>query len=309
MSNNINTNTIIFTLARMNPPTPGHLYLIQRLIEEGIKKGVDSVYIILSKTNDNNENPISCAEKVKILGNNDNMIEVIKMKMIELEHNADMKEKINNINVMSICVPNIKSATPFTVISNLIYQRIEQHIDNINLFIIIGDDRAEMLDSIADAYFFKMNEINSVNGLVLERTNMNSYKSLSKKELEKINIDTIPIDAFSASFIRKIVKFGLKSQFDKIYSNYLTQEIINELYDLISSGLELPDDKKKPGKIKPIKYEYPLVKSNKIELDTALPLSKLPPSNLPPSKRKRTGGKSYNFNKSRKNRKTRKNKK
>ena len=33
-----NDNTIVFTLARMNPPTPGHLYLIQRLIEEGINK-------------------------------------------------------------------------------------------------------------------------------------------------------------------------------------------------------------------------------------------------------------------------------
>jgi hypothetical protein len=27
--NYTNENTIIFTLARMNPPTPGHLFLIQ----------------------------------------------------------------------------------------------------------------------------------------------------------------------------------------------------------------------------------------------------------------------------------------
>ena len=53
-----NDNTIVFTLARMNPPTPGHLYLIQRLIEEGINKNVNKVYVILSKTNDNNEKPL-----------------------------------------------------------------------------------------------------------------------------------------------------------------------------------------------------------------------------------------------------------
>ena len=29
-------NTFIFTLARMNPPTPGHLYLIRRLIQTAI---------------------------------------------------------------------------------------------------------------------------------------------------------------------------------------------------------------------------------------------------------------------------------
>ena len=63
-----NDNTIVFTLARMNPPTPGHLYLIQRLIEEGINKNVNKVYVILSKTNDNNENPIPCSEKISVLG-------------------------------------------------------------------------------------------------------------------------------------------------------------------------------------------------------------------------------------------------
>ena len=49
-------NTIIFTLARMNPPTPGHLYVIKKLIEERINKNAEKVYVILSKTNDNNEN-------------------------------------------------------------------------------------------------------------------------------------------------------------------------------------------------------------------------------------------------------------
>ena len=63
-----NNNTIIFTLARMNPPTPGHLFLIKNLIEEAIKLNVNHVYIILSKTNDNNENPISCPEKINVLG-------------------------------------------------------------------------------------------------------------------------------------------------------------------------------------------------------------------------------------------------
>ena len=63
------TDTIIFTMSRMNPPTPGHLFLIQKLIEEGVKYNVDKVYVILSKTNDNNEDPISCENKIDVLGN------------------------------------------------------------------------------------------------------------------------------------------------------------------------------------------------------------------------------------------------
>ena len=80
-------NTIIFTLARMNPPTPGHLYLIRRLIEEAISKNIEEVYIILSKTNDNNEDPIPCPEKIYVLGDvNDltkTMINSLKQTMID----------------------------------------------------------------------------------------------------------------------------------------------------------------------------------------------------------------------------------
>jgi hypothetical protein len=64
-----NDNTIIFTLARMNPPTPGHLFLIQQLIQEAISKGVEEVFIILSKSNSDDENPIPCFEKINVLGN------------------------------------------------------------------------------------------------------------------------------------------------------------------------------------------------------------------------------------------------
>ena len=89
-------NTVIFTLARMNPPTPGHLYLIERLIEEGIQKNANKVYVILSKTNDNNENPIPCSEKINILGTAEDisktMVKAVNLraeKPLECVSNAD----------------------------------------------------------------------------------------------------------------------------------------------------------------------------------------------------------------------------
>ena len=101
---NINdNNTFIFTLARMNPPTPGHLYLVRRLIQEAIDKNITNVYVILSKTNDNNENPISCPEKINVLGNFDDisktMINSEKERMINNTIDAETKAKIQNIKV------------------------------------------------------------------------------------------------------------------------------------------------------------------------------------------------------------------
>ena len=103
-------NTIIFTLARMNPPTPGHLYLIQRLIEEGINKNVDRVYVILSKTNDNNENPIPCSEKINDLGRAEDvektMVKSIKEQMKSKTEDEELVFKIKEIDEekLSLCL-------------------------------------------------------------------------------------------------------------------------------------------------------------------------------------------------------------
>jgi len=264
--NYTNQNTIIFSLARMNPPTPGHLYLIKCLIEEGIKKNVDIVYVILSKTNDNNENPIPCNEKVDILGANkdvvDSMVHALKDKMISATIDENIKIKINNINVVCLCVPDIPRATPFTAIGQLISERANMNITGINLFLIIGDDRAEMLDSISDV-FLKNPNVNSVDGLILDRPDMGTYKKLNPSQLDSLDIATVPIGAFSASFVRNLIKYGLKDKFFQVYSPYLDKSKIESLYNSILKGLLLPPNKKKESPQKPMKYTYPKINTTR----------------------------------------------
>lgn len=72
----------------------------------------------------------------------------------------------------------------------------------------------------------------------------------------------MPISAFSASFVRKLVKLGMKDKFDDVYKPYLTQEKINHLYEIISQGLSKPDPKVKSSKAKPPKYTYPIIKGD-----------------------------------------------
>ena len=299
-SDSDNIDTIIFTMARMNPPTPGHLFLIQKLIEEGIKKNINKVYVILSKTNDNNEDPISCESKINVLGNiNDinTMTENLKKQMIYDENNSDIKEKIQNMNVIYICVkPEQKS--PLSPLFDIINSYPET--DKLNLFMIIGDDRKNLLDSIADTFLFKNERILSFDGIVLDRLDMGKYKNMSNEQLETLDISTVPTGAFSASFIRNLVKYDLKDKFYDVYKNYLDNYKIDELYQEIKEGLLL-DNKKSKGSSKiPIqKYNYPLIKGTQ-NYNIALKNKSL--------KRKRedyNGGKKTNKLK-RKNKKTKK---
>lgn len=267
--NYTNENTVIFTMARMNPPTPGHLHLIKRLINEAINKNIDHVYVILSKTTDS-KNPITCQEKIDVLGENKNvldsmvnylkreMIQDIESSSIETDEKQNKIQKIENMNVISICVPDIPRATPFTPIGQIIGSM--DNIPDINLFLIIGDDRAELLDSIADFFFFKKDNVYSMNGIVLDRIDMETYKNYTKEQLHNTDMTTVPVGAFSASFIRNIVKNGLKNKFIDIYRPYLSEAKIENLYTSIENGLRLPESTKRESPPKKVKYNYPLIK-------------------------------------------------
>jgi nicotinic acid mononucleotide adenylyltransferase len=256
-------NTIVFTLARMNPPTPGHLYLIQRLIEEGINKNADRVYVILSKTNDNNENPIPCSEKINVLGTAGDMLKTmvksIKEQLKSRTDDEDLKRKIDNIIVDNICVPEQKGATPFTPLFSIAGSKTD--VPDLNLFLIIGDDRANMLDSITDT-MFKWENVHSVNGLILERPNMGEFKKLSSdpEALLRLDISKIPVGALSASFVRNLVKNRMRDQFIELYRPYLDESKIPVLYESIMEGLYLPPNNSKEVPQKPLKYRYPMIK-------------------------------------------------
>jgi nicotinic acid mononucleotide adenylyltransferase len=266
-----NNNTIIFTISRMNPPTPGHLLLIQKLIEEAIRQNVQKVFVILSKTNDNNENPINCQEKINILGENvdamNNMVIGLKNQMkIELERQElepsvleNTRSKIDRTEVFFICVrPDQQS--PIFPLYDIV--REYSNIPNLNLFMIVGDDRADFLDTIADSFLFKNENINSVGGQILAREDMDAFKRLSPDQLSEIDISEVPISAFSASFVRKLVKLGMKDKFDDVYKPYLSQDKINHLYEIISEGLTKPDPKSKSSAVKPPKYSYPIIRGD-----------------------------------------------
>jgi hypothetical protein len=84
---------------------------------------------------------------------------------------------------------------------------------------------------------------------------------MTKSQLEDLNISEVPVGAFSASFVRNIVKYDLKDKFYDIYKNYLNDDKIEQLYSQIKDGLLLGNKKSKGTSKPPIqKYRYPLIK-------------------------------------------------
>lgn len=59
--------TIIYTVARMNPPTLGHVSLIESMMEEALRQNVKKVHIILSSKVDDKKNPLEPEDKKHIL--------------------------------------------------------------------------------------------------------------------------------------------------------------------------------------------------------------------------------------------------
>jgi nicotinic acid mononucleotide adenylyltransferase len=258
-----NDNTIIFSIARMNPPTPGHMFLIETLIREAIDKNVNDVYVILSKTNDNQDDPIPCPEKINVLSNDTlkSMIHSLKQKMIiEAGENIELIRKIERINVNTICVPEDTSAKIFTPLIQIVGAKNE--IPNVNLILIIGDDRKNMADSITD-FFFKWPNIFSIDARILPREEMDEFKALSENpaELDRLVIADVPINAMSASFVRNIVRNTRRDKFAELYEPWLAEELIYGLYVRIQKGIDtLPPDTKKDPREKPLKYRYPMIK-------------------------------------------------
>jgi nicotinic acid mononucleotide adenylyltransferase len=242
----INTNKFIFTIGRMNPPTPGHLGLIKQLIEKAIKLETNKVFIILSKTIDE-KNPLACENESDLSNKKeliDPMVRIIKEQLKYTIIDPSKKELVDNLRVITICVPSTPGATPFTPIE-LIINNTEPYnffagISTIDLFMIIGEDRADLLDKIKNIYR-KKEKINNVDGEVLPREEMTIYSEMTCEQLSGLDISTVPVNAFSASFVRNIVKCELKDKFTDIYKPYFDESNIDKLYRSIEEGLKLKE--------------------------------------------------------------------
>jgi len=238
-----NKNTMIFSSARMNPPTPGHLHLIDTLVDIAQNNNVTTVYLILSNTHDC-DNPLDCEEEKK---------NILKT-MIEKSRNY------GDINIEIIC------GNPFRSVGKIIMSEyIEKKISGLNLTMVVGSDREDMFTSIKNWYTKVDAEVNnkvkykilSTNLVSIKRNlqHMKDLKNLEPSELLKQLREngSVPIESISASLVRKLatigtidVETGIKDEYaqeafneiKKIYNGYLSDAEIDYLYYKLKNYLD-----------------------------------------------------------------------
>ncbi len=255
---NTNTNTFIFTYVRMNPPTPGHLSLIKYMIDKAIELGQQNVYVITSSSLDDS-NPLPCSkdtipkngktksgkailvEITKKKENNDNItykseildtiIKSYKTQLINSETDDKKKTLISGVNVNVMC----SVGTPFVFINSLIKREFtDKGINEINMFCVVGSDRASFMNTINEN-FIQHDNVLTAEGVALPREGMESLKT---EGLGERSVSDINVSEYSASFVRDLVRNGKKDDFVQVYKDYLDDNIIDQLYDAIKMGVE-----------------------------------------------------------------------
>ena len=93
-----NSNTLIFTVGRMNPPTPGHLELIREMLTMAYNNGIKQIYIFLSETR-GPKDPISCADKVKVLTGSYDYVNNLNIWANVAEFARDSMQNLDNDKV------------------------------------------------------------------------------------------------------------------------------------------------------------------------------------------------------------------
>lgn len=224
-------STFIFTFSRMNPPHPGHLKLIKTMIYKAIELNMQKVFVFLSKTKDaknplycksENENEKHSVYKSEILNQ---MIPSYKKELISEESLAENKSKIENIEVVVECTPNISQLTTPMM-------RFKDKTHKINTFMVVGSDRESFIKTFSKI-FGKMDFIHEMDGMVLKRDDNSG------------SFDVNNIATYSASKIREKVKKGDIDTFRQIYSRYLEDSTINNLFDSIEKEMKKSASPKK----------------------------------------------------------------
>ncbi len=217
------SNTIIFTIGRMNPPTPGHMGLVKNLIERAIQFGENKVGIILSHSVDSEKNPLECKEKREFILSG--MIDALKQQM--KREGRFPPDKIDEIQLVIVCMddptPEEFGKHPILKSFNALFSQFGY--EKPHAYLIVGQDRATDYGWIE--------------------------KSLGDKIMSFV-VEPLarPEGAMSATEMRGYVKSGEYDTFmGKMRETGIPDEKSAELYEKVIFGMSRPPPlKKKPTK-------------------------------------------------------------
>jgi hypothetical protein len=160
---------LIFTIGRMNPPTSGHQGLIRAMMEEALKVGLESVYIVLSASVDKTKNPLKCSRKKELLvGDVSNIMEDLKRKWIAEKSGDVAVEDIRKCQVRVVCMddPEIDSEKygkhPILKCIGYLLDKWEEGRGKGETILFVGEDRKGDYGWISEYALEKMGRLTIV---------------------------------------------------------------------------------------------------------------------------------------------------
>ena len=218
------SNTIIFTVGRMNPPTPGHMGLIKTLVERAIQMGENKVGIILSHSVDSEKNPLECKEKREFILSG--LIDGLKEQM--KREGQFPSDKIDEVQVIIVCMddptPPEFGKHPILKSFNALFSQFGY--EKPNAYLIVGQDRA-------------------IDYGWIQKSLGDKISSYQVEPLDR------PEGAMSATEMRGYVKRGEYDTFlGKMRETGIPDERSAELYEKVTVGLSRPPPPKKKSTTK-----------------------------------------------------------
>ena len=214
-------DTLIITIGRMNPPTPGHMGLIKQMIENAIeieKQNEKShVAIILSHSQGNetdkrgyNKNPLNCKNYKRELVRD--IVEELKKQMIQ--ENEKNREYIEKIVPEIMCMDDEPNPNMYSSIRSLV-NKYKPH----KMIIVVGQDRDTDYQSIQKYY-----------------PEINLQIQILEREMEDG-----PNKSMSASEIREyVIANDEKTFMEKMSPLGLGKDRLEELYGILKKELSEP---------------------------------------------------------------------
>ena len=232
---NPQSNHIVFTIARMNPPTIGHMLLIKQMMNKALQIGGNKIGIILSHTVDDDKNPLECEEKREILLLH-GMIDNIKEQMKNETNDQFIKNNIDEIQINILCkddsiVQEQQGNFPIQSINALLLEYgYPINYPNTELHLLVGEDRATSYDWLTRIFNNKTPSV-------------------------KLNIEALsrPEGAMSATYIRNLVKDGKREEFIEEMKktgidDETSERIYNQLNTIFITAASKQKTKKNKGK-------------------------------------------------------------
>lgn len=212
----------LFCISRMNPPTPGHLLLIEEMINIAKNENIPQFFVILSQKKDKN-NPINCDILKEHIPDENSSLKITKKYVLE-----KMVEKVKQEMGYTGEIHFICSTNPICSVTHLVadtFNLTENIEKTVKVILVAGSDRCDNYLTTMPKMIDRTPQIKSYRLMVLPREEIDP-NDLSNRA------------AISGSLVRKLVIENRFHDFKDLYGDFLEEDDKEKLFEEIQHGIE-----------------------------------------------------------------------